>query len=70
MKKILLGAVVLGSLVSASAFAQNEQVYYPNNRPVVQGQSSVTRAQVKAQLVQAEKSGEIKRLDRTVYFGN
>ena len=71
MKKILSILVVAGGLVSASAFAQNEHVYYPANNDYPTGQVvHKTRAEVRAELVKAEKSGELKRLDSTVYQGN
>lgn len=71
MKKILSVLVVAGGLISVNAFAQNEHVYYPNNNsyPVAQ-EAHKTRAQVKAELVQAQKSGELKELNKTVYQGN
>jgi hypothetical protein len=73
MKKIMLSMVVVAGLsVASAAFAENSSVYYPDNSPVVQSgvQSAKTRAQVKAELKQAQSSGQMKQLNDTVFFGH
>jgi hypothetical protein len=74
MKKTMVSLMLLSSLgLSSVAFAENATVYYPDNSPVVGSQISEqgkTRAQVKQELIQAEKSGEMKHLDQTVFVGH
>lgn len=74
MKKTVISLMLLGSLgLSSVAFAENATVYYPDNSPVVGTQmheQSKSRAQVKQELIQAEKSGEMKQLDQSVFVGH
>lgn len=69
MKKVLLASLFVASAISANAFAlpvsaQEQPAPLPQKV-----QQSKTRAQVKAELAQAKRSGELKYLDETVYAG-
>lgn len=73
MKKTIMNVILVGSLgLSSLAFAENATVYYPDNSPVVSNQvtQGKTRAQVNDELKQARQSGEMKHLNKTIYFGN
>lgn len=71
----MVSLIVLGSLgFSFSSFAENATVYYPDNSPVVSSSNNIaqtkTRAEVKNELKQAQKSGEIQTLNQTVFVGH
>lgn len=75
MKRFTRSTLIALSLsaLSVSAFAANAREYYPGNSPA-SGTSAVqqgkTRAQVKAELVAAEKDGSLQTLNQTVYAGH
>ena len=73
MKSLFIAAGLLSCLMSNAAFAQSAQSIKPPQAPTDMSwkapASTLTRADVRRDLIRAEKDGQLKYLESTLYRG-